>query len=106
MKKEGIIAIVWIVLAFSIGVFLGSRESGSRLINCHKDKINIYRSCIAGNGFNLGARLESRGKNLVESQNTENKVITHTSSIIYNEAIEYEKVTKEKFRKVSKKEIT
>ena len=74
-------------------------------LGCHKDKINIYRSCIAGNGFNLGARLESWGKNLVECQNTENKVITHTSSIIYNEAIEYEKGTKEKFRKVTKQEI-
>ena len=44
-------------------------------------------------------------KKLVEYQNTENKVITHTSSIIYNEAIEYEKGTKEKFRKVTKQEI-
>ena len=74
-------------------------------LGCHKDKINIYRSCIAGNGFNLGARLESYGKYLVECKIKENKVITHTSSIIYNEAIEYEKGTKEKFRKVTKQEI-
>ena len=60
-------------------------------LGCHKDTINIYRSCIAGNGFNIGARLESYAKHLIECENPDNKVITHTSNILYEEAVKYDK---------------
>ena len=74
-------------------------------LGCHKGAMNIYRSCISGHAFNIAARLESMGKNLYENKNTENHVITHTSSIIRDEALEYNKDLKKKFRRVSKKEL-
>ena len=74
-------------------------------LGCHKGTINIYRSCIAGKAFTIAARLESYGKNLNENKNTDNKVITHTSSIIRDESIAFNKVLIKNFRKVPKKEI-
>jgi len=74
-------------------------------LGCHKDTVNIYRSCIAGDGFNIGARLESYAKHLIECENPDNKVITHTSNILYEEAVKYDKGIKNKFRKISTNEI-
>ena len=74
-------------------------------LGCHKGTINIYRSCISGHAFNIAARLESIGKNLNENKNTKNHVITHTSSTIRDETLEYNNDLKKKFRRVSKKEL-
>ena len=53
MKKEGIIAIVWIVLAFSIGVFLGSRESGSNVQSIYYGRLpDFHLTDSQGNDFN------------------------------------------------------
>ena len=53
MKKEGIIAIVWIVLAFSIGVFLGSRESGSNVQSIYYGRLpDFHLTDSQGNEFN------------------------------------------------------
>ena len=53
MKKEGIIAIVWIVLAFSIGVFLGSRESGSNVQSIYYGRLpDFHLTDSRGNDFN------------------------------------------------------
>ena len=74
-------------------------------LGCHKGTINIYRSCISGHAFNIAARLESIGINLNENKNTNNHVITHTSSIIRDETIEYKPELQKKFRRVPKKEL-
>ena len=55
--------------------------------------------------FNVAAKLESIGKNLDENKNTKNHVITHTSSAIRDETLEYNNDLKKKFRRVSKKEL-
>ncbi len=53
MKKEGIIAIIWIVLAFSIGVFLGSRESGSNVQSIYYGRLpDFHLTDSQGNEFN------------------------------------------------------
>jgi|TARA_B100000953_G_scaffold119252_1_gene98186 hypothetical protein len=53
LKKEGIIAIVWIVLAFSIGVFLGSRESGSNVQSIYYGRLpDFHLTDSQGNDFN------------------------------------------------------
>ncbi len=53
MKKEGIIAIIWIVLAFSIGVFLGSRESGSNVQSIYYGRLpDFHLTDSQGNDFN------------------------------------------------------
>ena len=53
MKKEGIIAIIWIVLAFSIGVFLGSRESGSNVQSIYYGRLpDFHLTDSRGNDFN------------------------------------------------------
>ena len=53
MKKEGIIAIVWIVLAFSIGIFLGSRESGSNVQSIYYGRLpDFHLTDSQGNDFN------------------------------------------------------
>ena len=53
MKKEGIIAIVWIVLAFSIGIFLGSRESGSNVQSIYYGRLPDFHLIDSrGNDFN------------------------------------------------------
>ena len=36
-------------------------------LGCHKGTFHIYRSCLAGDALNIAARLESIGKNLIES---------------------------------------
>jgi len=74
-------------------------------LGCHKGTISLYRSCIWGMAFNVAARLESIGKNLDENKNTENHVITHASSTIRDETLEYNNDLKKKFRRVSKKEL-
>ena len=74
-------------------------------LGCHKGTMSLYRSCIWGMAFNVAARLESMGKNLDENKNSENHVITHTSSTIRDEALEYNNDLKKKFRRVSKKEL-
>tara|TARA_B100001971_G_scaffold194210_1_gene199988 strand:- start:295 stop:801 length:507 start_codon:yes stop_codon:yes gene_type:complete len=53
LKKEGIIAIIWIVLAFSIGVFLGSRESGSNVQSIYYGRLpDFHLTDSQGNDFN------------------------------------------------------
>jgi len=53
LKKEGIIAIVWIVLAFSIGIFLGSRESGSNVQSIYYGRLpDFHLTDSQGNDFN------------------------------------------------------
>jgi hypothetical protein len=53
LKKEGIIAIIWIVLAFSIGVFLGSRESGSNVQSIYYGRLpDFHLTDSQGNEFN------------------------------------------------------
>jgi hypothetical protein len=53
LKKEGIIAIVWIVLAFSIGIFLGSRESGSNVQSIYYGRLpDFHLTDSQGNEFN------------------------------------------------------
>ena len=74
-------------------------------LGTHKGTINVYRSCIAGNSFNIAARLESIGKNLSENNNPDIQVVTHASSVIYDEAIKYNQSLENKFRKVPSKEI-
>ena len=74
-------------------------------LGCHKGTINLYRSCISGQAFNIAARLESIGKNLNENKNTTNHVITHVSSNIRDEALEYKSDLKKNFRRVLKQEL-
>ena len=53
MKKEGIIAIVWTVLAFSIGFFLVSRESASNVQLIYYGRLpDFYLTDSRGNDFN------------------------------------------------------
>ena len=53
MKKEGIIAIVWIVLAFSIGIFLVSSESASNVQSIYYGRLpDFHLTDSRGNDFN------------------------------------------------------
>ena len=53
MKKEGIIAIVWTVLAFSIGIFLVSRESASNVQSIYYGRLpDFHLTDSRGNDFN------------------------------------------------------
>ncbi|MCS5653626.1 MAG: hypothetical protein NZ825_13385 [Candidatus Marinimicrobia bacterium] len=53
MKKEGIIAIVWIVLAFSIGIFLVSNESASNVQSIYYGRLpDFHLTDSRGNDFN------------------------------------------------------
>jgi len=53
LKKEGIIAIVWIVLAFSIGIFLVSSESASNVQSIYYGRLpDFHLTDSRGNDFN------------------------------------------------------
>ena len=53
MKKEGIIGIVWIVLAFSIGIFLVSSESASNVQSIYYGRLpDFHLTDSRGNDFN------------------------------------------------------
>ena len=53
MKKEGIIAIVWTVLAFSIGIFLVSSESASNVQSIYYGRLpDFHLTDSRGNDFN------------------------------------------------------
>ena len=74
-------------------------------LGCHKGELYMYRSLLGGEIINLSARLESAGINLSEYNNKHIHVITHTSGVIRDEAIEFDNKIKSNFRKVLKKEI-
>ena len=53
MKKEGIIALVWVVLVFSIGIYLIARENGSNVQSIYYGRLpDFHLTDSQGNDFN------------------------------------------------------
>lgn len=74
-------------------------------LGCHKGSFFTYRSLFGGLEVNTCAVLESSGKGLIENKDQNFRLITHVSKVIRDEALKYDKNLKDKFRKVTSKEM-